>query len=280
MQVKQDGKHIMKIEQITRKNIDDYLDLMSPDDIFGTNQERYISFGAYEEDTEVVMGTITLEILADYISIKSIYTDPEYRNRGVASAMLDFVKNTPGVEPFPICAYTDEECEFLQHRGFSREESRYTIAEGKLGNLERPRLEGSVRRGNIVKYLDEVDQEVIENFVESSPHDETLQFPDMSVDTRRFSEGSLVCFSDGKVNGALLMEEPEDYVQVTWAYSPSEEVLLLMLSIMKTELDFEYESRKNIRFLQCDGRTVATVERVLPESEIRPLNVFRSHTGG
>jgi GNAT superfamily N-acetyltransferase len=270
----------MFVEQLSRDNIDEYIQLLSPDEIFGTELERYTSFGAYDEESGEVLGTISLEVLADYISIKSIYTAPEHRNKGVGTALIDFVKNAPGVDKFPLCMITDDECSFLQNRGFTKEESRYTIADGKLGNLERPRLEGTVRKGNIIRYLDEVERDVIEDFVETSPHDDFIQFPDMAVDPRRFSEGSLVCFKNGEVTGALLMEEPEDYIQITWAYAASQEVMMLMLSVIKTELDMEYETRKHIRFLQCDKSTSDVVEKVFHESEIRPINIFRSHVGG
>ncbi len=270
----------MLIEQLTRDNLDDYLHLLTPDEIFGTIMERYISFGAYDENTQETLGTITVEILPEYIGIRRIFTDPYHRNKGVATGLLEFIKDVPDNLALPLCAITDEDVDFLLKRGFKSEKSSYTFAEGNLGNFDRPPVDEKVRKSHMVKNLDNVDTEMLEDFVEGAPHDEFIQFPDMCVDNRRFSDGSLVSMSDGEVTGAVLMEEPGDDIRITWAYAKSEDILMLLLSVLKTELDMEYENRKQLRFLLCDRRITNTVGKIFHKSEIRPVVVMKSGIGG
>ena len=68
----------MNVEMINDDIVEEYLDLLTSEEVFGCSNGRISCFGAYDEDTGEPMGVLTAEIFPEYIRIKRIYGNYNY----------------------------------------------------------------------------------------------------------------------------------------------------------------------------------------------------------
>ena len=67
----------------------------------------------------------------------------------------------------------------------------------------------------------------------NDPHDDLIQFPEGLVDSNRFSDGSLVCIKDGKIEAVMLTEEQDERIDVTYIHSTDGRYILDLFSVLK-----------------------------------------------
>ncbi|MCR5249685.1 MAG: GNAT family N-acetyltransferase [Lachnospiraceae bacterium] len=268
----------MQTERIVRENQSRYLKLLSNDELFANEEGRYSCFGAFDEDSREALGVLVAQILPAYIRIVKLYTLPKHRNRGVASTLLKLATDLPEELSLPFYAVVSGEeadPEFLTKRGFVKTDDRYSYLSGWLEDLEdlpRPQnLPSSAR----VLPADRVPYESLSDYVLSFGHDELLQFPEMKLDMNRFSDGSLVCTRDKEINAVLLMEELDEYIQISWIHCRDSRSLYQIFSVMKKALKSEYDPEAELRFLLCDNKGEEAIEKVFRYRERIPVHIYR-----
>ena len=63
------------------------------------------------------------------------------------------------------------------------------------------------------------------DFIYHSPYDELIQFPDKATELPFFSEASILSIQKKEVKAALLIEESDEDIQITWAYGQDDKQL-------------------------------------------------------
>ncbi|MBP5309916.1 MAG: GNAT family N-acetyltransferase [Lachnospiraceae bacterium] len=263
-------------ERINSENITRYMHLLSNAEIFGISDERLCAFGASDERTDNTLGVLVTEIFPQYIRIEKLYTVSEYRNNGVAEKLLSIIIEPIVTKKMPIFIYTTDSIDvsYIQSKGFKKTDDDYCYIEGRLGNLKDISLP-SKKDSIVFDTIDKVSVKDLDRFVFRNPHDNLIQFPEGLVDINRFSDGSLVCKKDGKIEAVILTEEQDDRIDVTYIYSTDAKYILNLLSILKKLYMEEYTPQTMIRFLICNNKVREGIEKILAESKERPLNVYR-----
>ena len=263
-------------ESINSGNITRYMHLFSNVEIFGINDDRFSAFGAFDEITDKPTGVLVTEIFPEYIRIEKLYTVPEYRNNGVAEKLLNIIRKTVKTSKMPILIYTTEsfDVSYIQSKGFKKTDDNYCYIEGRLEDLKDIKLP-SKKKSIVFDTIDRVSTKDLDRFVFRNPYDKLIQFPEGLIDTNRFSDGSLVCKKDGKIEAVMLIEEQDDRIDVTYIYGTDSRYILNLFSILKRMLMEEYTPQTLIRFLICNNIGREGIEKILAESKERPLNVYR-----
>ena len=226
-------------ESINSENITRYMELLSNAEIFGISEGRLCAFGAFDEKTDNILGVLVTEIFPEYIRIEKLYTVPEYRNKGVAKKLLCIIIEPIVTKKIPIFIYTTDSIDvsYIQSKGFKKTDDDYCYIEGRLGDLK--------------------------------------DFSLPSKDSNRFSDGSLVCIKDGKIEAVMLTEEQDERIDVTYIHSTDGRYILDLFSVLKRMYMEEYTPQTTIRFLICNNKGREGIEKILAGSKMRPLSVYR-----
>lgn len=268
----------MKTELITRENLSRYMSMLTNEEIFANDQQRYSCFGAFDEESEEGLGVIVAGILPDYILIEKLFTAEPHRKKGVASALLDIVTTLPDGVTTPFYIATERpgiDDGFLKKKGFTEEESRYKYLVGRLEDMRDITVSESMKAGLRILPAYNVPEKQLSNFVFRSEFDRFLQFPETVLDMDRFSEGSLVCLQNDKICAVMLIEELQDAVQFTFIHCLDTRSLFGLFSIVKPALRLDYGKDSIIRFLICDGKGEEGVRRAFGRCHEQPVRVFR-----
>ena len=275
----------MRISIISDDNIREYMRLLTNDEIYGITDGRYTSFAIHENDMETA-GIMTVQILPEYIRLERIFILPEYRRRGLASALLEVIKERPEDMRLPIRAFIEDEADvrgLLEASGFIRQESSYSIIEGRLGDWIDlgPRMKkiipDDVKKKIMIRRLNQISERQLRDFVLRSPHDEILQFPDSMTDPGRFSDISMICTVDNIVKAASLIEEKEDHVQFTWCYGKDKYAVFASMFMVKKELESEEEYGPSLRIrCLCTGKNIEEgYQKIFSEYETRIIYMYQ-----
>ncbi len=263
-------------ESINSENITRYMELLSNAEIFGISEERLCAFGAFDEKTDNILGVLVTEIFPEYIRIEKLYTVPEYRNKGVAKKLLCIIIEPIVTKKIPIFIYTTDSIDvsYIQSKGFKKTDDDYCYIEGRLGDLKDFSLP-SKEKSIVFDTIDRVSVKDLDRFVFKNPHDDLIQFPEGLVDSNRFSDGSLVCIKDGKIEAVMLTEEQDERIDVTYIHSTDGRYILDLFSVLKRMYMEEYTPQTTIRFLICNNKGREGMEKILAGSKMRPLSVYR-----
>ncbi|MCR4891407.1 MAG: hypothetical protein K5989_04380 [Lachnospiraceae bacterium] len=268
----------MQTTRITDENLGDFIPLLRNDEIFGINEDRYIGFGAYDEDENRPMAILVVDIFPEYVRIINLYTDPVYRKQGAASALLSIITDNPEGENLPIyiiSSNTEINVDFLSSRNFKEVESKYYYLSGNLGDMSKIPLKKDLKEGLVIKPINQVSNRELQKFLSHSPHDDFLEFPEIIVDKRRFSDGSIVCFREGKISALILMREFDDFIQISWIYGTDYKSLYVIFSMVKSILLTDYSEKANIRFLLSNEKGRETIQSILKNHEELPIHIFK-----
>ena len=185
----------MKTEIITEENIARYLEVLSNEEIFRLSDSGVTCFGAYDEDTGQGLGTLSAEILPEYIRINRLYVSPEKRGKKVGTLLMDAATNLPDGMDMPIYVFgTERDINdgFLKACGFIMQESACSYIEGRLSDLIDLPLPQK-KDGYRFLTLNDIPKEAIIDFVISSEGDDFRKAADLFMNLEGFSEGSPVC---------------------------------------------------------------------------------------
>ena len=267
----------MLTEIISIANLHRYMNILNPDETIGMNADRFICFGAYDEENGNGMGIACVQILPEQIRIERIYTLPEYRNRGVATALFGMMTDLPkDVDlPFTVVIYEDDpDTAFLTKHGFTELESNFSYIDGTLDQLKDLDVPAKMRKGITLFPADHVDIADLERFISTSPCDNFLQFPEYEVDMDRFSEGSIVCMQDGNIAASIMIEELNDCIQLTWFFGTDAKPIFCAFYMLKQELTLEYEPSTKIRSLIHKGRGLDAIEKMLGVRDTHNVRIY------
>ena len=266
----------MQTEIITPDTVSKYLGVLTGDEIYAISDDRYTCFGAFDNKSGHGLGILAAQVLPEYIKIERIFTLPEYRNQGIASALLDLATGIPNPPTFRIFIDSPvSDTVFLVNRGFAEEDSSYSFITGRLGDVVSVSRTGKLAGGLEVLPADKTDQRHLAQFVFSSGFDDFVQIPEGFLDMDRFSDGSTVCSHYGKVLSAVLLEELDDWLQITWMKGSDNRSMLSAFSALKRELDQEYVPGAAIRFLICDDKDRALISNLIRNSREEKIRIFK-----
>ncbi len=265
----------MNVEIVTGDIIREYMSILTTEEVLDCEEEKITCFGAYDEETEDIMGILTAEIYPEFIVIKRIYVCPDYEGKGVENELLAHVTDIPDELRLPIYIYGVEEemdDELLTECGFSTIPSKYSYIEGLLMNYVE--INAALTEGEL-KTLDKIPMEELEKFVLQKDHDKLLQIPEGYLDTERFTEGSLVLLKRHMIDGAILIEESDGYINIPYIYAEDKRLLLYAFFILKKLLIAEFEPRAKLRFLICDGIGREAISRLIIDSNEKKIAIYK-----
>ncbi|MCR5726443.1 MAG: GNAT family N-acetyltransferase [Lachnospiraceae bacterium] len=273
----------MKINIITEENIQKYWSILSSDDIFGINDDRLTCFIVSDEN-DTPAGKMVVQIFPQFIRLENLFILPEFRRRGFATVLLDFVKERPKEARLPICIFLEDDnkdiCSLLEKSGFKEGKCNYNIITGSFRDFINP---FSLNKKKIpeealdkfkLSRLDQVPEAVIQKFILNSPHDEILQFPDKMLDLERFSDGSIICQNGNSIEAVLLTEETEEYTQFTWTYGKDSLAMFSCLVTAWKDLESEYGPDYRIKCLCCDEHTLKVYDKLFSKREIKQIKLY------
>ncbi|MBR3305769.1 MAG: GNAT family N-acetyltransferase [Lachnospiraceae bacterium] len=264
----------MRTEIITEDLCAKYLKILSNEEIFALGEGRMSVMGAYDEESGEAAAVMAVQILPRHILIERIFTLPEYRKKGAATALLSYLKDLPEDLALPVYLVThrtDADTEFLLKRGFSESKSRFFFLAGKLGDMDIPENTGDLSCDPIEKvpYV-----RLYEYSFKDNP-DTFLQLPELVLDMDRFSDGSICCRRGREVCGMMLMEEPDDGIQISFLRYDDEAAAEALFSEASKLLKEEYGPEADLRFLLCGDEEKDTIGKFFRYSEEQPIRIFR-----
>ena len=270
----------MQTTMLTQENLKDFLPLLTEEEIFGLDTERFTIIGAFDEEKNRAMGVISAEILPGYIRINRLSTASGADDEKVMEALLSIITQTPEDIRLPICFMSsgqDEDAGFFLSRGFTEKKSKYYYIESRLKDMaDFPGAGGE--DADEIRILENVSQKELDELVLRAPHDEILQFPELpvlSVERDRFSDGSMVCFENGKPDAAVLFQDYDGLITIVWMYGEKPRDIYYLFYVLKKMLSQEFESGLRIRFLLYEnGPGAGAVEKIFSDSKRIPIRIL------
>ena len=135
---KKQSEEKITIKLITPENMAEFVMLLTPEDIFGISDGILTSFAACIGDEEIPASIVSAHIYPEHITVKRLFTLPEYRRRHLATALMDVIKSRPEEAMLPIYVFHIENEEidaFLKAAGFHEEDSKFCFVSGTFGDL-------------------------------------------------------------------------------------------------------------------------------------------------
>ncbi|MBQ1527488.1 MAG: hypothetical protein IIZ75_10155 [Lachnospiraceae bacterium] len=270
----------MRTTMITQENLGDYLPLLTEEEIFGLDADRFTLIGAFDEEKNEALGVISAEILPGYIRINRLCTAMGADDEKVREALLSIIKQSPEDISLPVCFFSagqEEDTEFFLSHGFTEKKSKYYYIEGRLKDMtDFPGAGGE--DAPEIRVLENVSEEELDQFIFQAPHDEIIQFPELpvlSVERDRFSDGSMVCFKNGKPDAAVLFQDYDGLITIVWMYGEEPRDIYYLFYVLKKMLSQEFESGLRIRFLLYEnGPGAGAVEKIFSDSKRIPIRIL------
>lgn len=273
----------MKTHIVTGENILDYWSILSSDEVFGINDNSLNCFVISDDDGNIA-GKMTARIFPEYIRLNSLFIYPEYRRKGFATALLDFLKVRPEDAYLPIRVFLEDEEDIralLEKNGFTEEKCDYNIITLSLGDFPDPDVlikrkftDSAISKFKLSR-LDHVPKPKLQNFILNSPHDEVLLFPDKTLDLERFSDGSIICSKGDQIEAVSLIEETDEYTQFTWTYGKDTLAILLCMVAARKDLQAEYGPDYQIRCLSWDEVSLKIYQKSFSKCELKKIKMYR-----
>lgn len=268
----------MKAELITEENIWKCLPIMTNDDYRGWDDGLLSCFGVFDEESGNAVSLASVMIFPEQIRIERLFTLPEYRRKGAATELLRVIMDVPDEIKLPFTALIfdkDANTGFLTSRGFKEERSDYSCIISTLSEMKDLKVSEKLKAGITLLPLEKVNANELEHFIFSSEPDTFLQFPEYEFSMDRFSEGSIVCRHNGRITSAILLEELEGLMQVTWLHGSDTRSLYCSFSMLKKILEKDLSPETKIRVLICADKGKDAVLDLFKSSEEIPIRVFK-----
>ncbi len=272
----------MRIEIVEGERTADYLKLLSNDELFAIQSGRYTCFGAFDESSSEPMAVLIARINPEFIHIVKIFTLTAYRRKGVASDLLKTATDLPARDILPFYVFVnDDDADplFLKNRGFEEADLNYSSLICRFRDFNDIKLPEKTSPGIRVVPADSVPLAQLWDFILSSSPDRFLRFPEPEPDFERFSEASLVCLKNDRISAAIILEEPDDHIKVTWMHGSDPKSLYYLLAAVKKLTDHEFEPDETIHFLTCNDTEKALINKLFSHFEEQRIHVFLKKTG-
>ena len=274
----------MDTMMITSENMSDYRELLSYDEAFGIIDGKMTCFVALseEEDDEYdyepePVGLMTAQIFHDFIKLKNIFVDPEYRRKKYASNLLKIIKKRPKNYKLPIAAFFEEDPEtaaFFKKSGFKKQDYHYSVVEGKLGDMNELSPMNKLKNEYKLLTIDQLNKGTLEQYITKAPHEELIQFYDDLLDIDRFTDTSLVCMKNGTIQAVVLLEDFEDHTQISWMHGKDQLAIYLSLSMVKKVLELEYDPDYTIKCLCANDTAQKTYSKLFSKCEVKNIQMY------
>ena len=266
----------MQTELITADNINKYFPLLLLEEFYGIRSGRVCGFGAYDKSSGIALGVIIAQIYDDYIRIRRIYALPDYRRQGVGETLLKLITKISGSVEFDVFinslkSYPD----FLLNRDFEETDSSYNYIYSRPCDVSGSALDDEHRTGYEVLTADSINDRVLANFVFNRSFDPFMQFPEGIFDRERFSDGSIVVKKNDEIVAVVLIEEPDECVQISWMSGSDSVALEYAFSVAVKELEAEYGSEESFRVLVCSEKERQSVEGLFDSFRKEQIRIFR-----
>ena len=273
----------MITEVVNLGNAEKYDGLFTEDELFGIVDERFSCFGAWDEENDEPMGVLTAQVLPKHIMIRKIFTVPEKRRRGAATALLNVVTDLPDELKMPIylCARAGEvEEDFMLEKGFKREKSKYLVIEGNIDQMSKicdlkNNSEAAMKNQLEIVEADYVDPKLMGDFVKKNGVDDFLQLPEGYVDMDRFSGGSFVCKKKNEIDAVALVEEVGGVTEITYVHGNDPKSVPYIISTLRWALNSEYGRSSKVRFLICNLVDKEEVLKLFADCEEIKIRKYR-----
>jgi hypothetical protein len=245
----------MVLELIREENISKYLGLIAGEDLFDMRSGSATCFGVYDEEADIAVSTLSASIYPDYIRIRRLYTIPEYRNRGIATELLNRVSNISSPPPFYVFDVNpDSDMKFFKKRRFAKSPSHYSFITGKLGEVITESISEAELADMEIVTIEQVDPGELGKFVVYMGVDGLLQMPEAGFESERFSDVSMICKAKGKIVAAVLVEEKNSWIQITWMKGNINKALSAAFGAVIEAIKNEFDPSEDIRILVCDEK--------------------------
>lgn len=278
----------LKITIITPENVQDYMNILTSYEFFGINDGSLSCFTVSDGEGSEPSGIMSVQIFPEFIKLERIDIFPEYKDKGYAEALLDFIKQRPEDAFLPIRAFFEDTEDtgyvrsLLESNGFIKKDTGFSVISGYLKDFINDDLKEKVKIPNDVlkKYkltrLDDMPEKILRSYILKSPHDELLQFPDKTMDLGRFSDGSPFCMHDDKIKSAVLIEETEDYSQFTWTCGDDRIAVLICLEVARIDFMNEYGPMYTVRCLCHDRSMEEAYNKLFSECRRSEIKMYES----
>ena len=275
---KKQSEEKITIKLITPENMAEFVMLLTPEDIFGVSDGILTSFAACIGDEEIPASIVSAHIYPEHITVKRLFTLPQYRRRHLATALMDVIKSRPEEAMLPIYVFhtENEELEaFLKAAAFHEEDSKYCFVSGTFGDMVDMPAPVDLSKDIQVKSIMEVPKETVADFIYRSPYDELIQFPDKATELPFFSEASILSIQKKEVKAALLIEESDEDIQITWAYGQDYKQLYNCFYYMKKVLSSDFGTETVIRCLCTGEKTKLSYSKLFKKYEEIRIHTYR-----
>ena len=266
------------IKLITPENIVEFIQLLTPEDIFGINDGILTSFAACIGEEEIPASIVSAHIYPEHITVKRLFTLPEYRRRHLATDLMDVIKSRPEEAKLPIYVFhtgNEELDAFLKDASFHEEDSKFCFVSGTFGDLVDLPAPAEVSNDIKIKSIMAVPREAVADFIYRSPYDELIQFPDRATELPLFSDASILSIQGKEVKAALLIEESDEDIQITWAYGPDSKQLYNCFYYMKKVLSSDFGTETVIRCLCTGEKTKTSYSKLFTRHEEIKIHTYR-----
>lgn len=271
----------MERELISDDNIAEYAELLSINEIDGIMSGRYTGFGAYDEEIGDSLGIAVAEIGEENIFLRTLYTRPGYRGRGVASSLIELMADRPPEMMLPIVALLDDRAveekkgdpKFLMKRGFDRVNCKAKYIDTRARSISRK--EADKKDDFELLTLTEVKPEEIMTFLMRSNENSESLFSYGVSDIESLAECSICARRNGIIIGTVLAEEADDTIIVKYLKAEDEDVLNRMLTMFKTMIELEFDLKVRLRFLVRDDDESELITPLLKKYVESTVLVYR-----
>lgn len=234
----------------------------------------HMSFAAVDGDK--ITSFLVSEMLEEEIVIDWIYTVPEYRNKGIATELLEeFVGKIAehgGPTGIRVVVSGEKSRDFFDNAGFTFESE--PVATGYITDFEDVVDLPPAKRSADCKKLSELDDKEM-NLLNETLYktDEPVAIP-LPVVASDYADFSYVSIKDDKVPALLLMAEAgKDLVDIAYAYKEEGAVvpLLNLLSIVQEDMEENVSDEMRIRATSINDASKKLMEHMAPEAETENL---------
>ena len=275
---KRQSEEKITIKLITPENMAEFVMLLTPADIFGISDGILNSFAACIGDEEIPASIVSAHIYPEHITVKRLFTLPEYRRQHLATALMDVIKSRPKEAMLPIYFFSAKNKEFeafLNAAGFHEEDSKFCFVAGTFGDLVDMAAPEDTSEDIKIKSIMDVPKEIVADFIYHSPYDELIQFPDKATELPFFSEMSILSIQNKEIKAALLIEESDENIQITWAYGQEYIHLYNCFYYMKKILSLDFGTQTVIRCLCTNEKTKKSYSNLFKRHRIIRIHTYR-----
>ncbi|MBQ7706653.1 MAG: GNAT family N-acetyltransferase [Lachnospiraceae bacterium] len=267
----------MKTEIITGNELKKYLGLLDNMEISGMENGRYTCFGAFDDKSDKGIGILVAESLPDYILVKRIFVLPEYRRKGVATALLKIVTDLPEDLKQPVITYGAKEeldKKFLDAMGFKEVKSDYTYIEGTLGDYRKLHLPAKKSEYKLIP-AEKITTNALKKFIFDMKKKKNIKLQELFVDDDTISDESIVCMKNNKIAAVIMLEESDGNVMLPLVFGKDTKAILYCFSAFYEILSGDFGPEECIRILLNKDIGKEAIEKIIGNTTEKKVLIYK-----